>query len=87
MKIDLYTKTVLTVIAVMLAFMACKSAVQPLGVAAEGPLAGVQFTGAMGGFWAVDTRNGEVWAYTDEGGNLKPKLYGKITKLGAVPTN
>jgi hypothetical protein len=87
MRIDLYTKVVLTVIAVMLTFMACKSAVQPIGVAAEGALAAVQFTGGVGGFWAVDTRGGDVWVYEDHGNNLTPKYYGKITKLGAVPAN
>ena len=55
MRIDMYTKVVLTVIAVMLTFMACKSAVQPLGVAADGPLAGVQFSATIGGLVAVDT--------------------------------
>lgn len=50
MRSGLYTKFVLTLIAVMQTLMACKSAVQPLGVVAEGPPAGVQFSGSLGGF-------------------------------------
>jgi hypothetical protein len=78
MRIDLYTKIVLTLIAVCLLTIACKSVVQPIGVSAEGPFAGVQFSGSMGGFWAFDTKTGDVWTFTPQ----KCQHYGKITQLG-----
>ena len=78
MRIDLYTKTILTLIAVILTLIACKSVVQPPGVAADGPLAGVQFSGSIGGFWAFDTKTGDVWAW-EHGQWTHP---GKISQLG-----
>lgn len=79
MKSDIYTKAVLTVIAVMLTFIACKSAVQPLGVAAEGPLAGVQFVSMLSSLLAIDTRTGELWSY---GPKDQATYSGRIVKLG-----
>jgi hypothetical protein len=63
MRIDLYTKLVLTVIALMLVAMVCKSVVQPNSVAAEGSLAGVQSVATGPGVWAIDSRSGDVWQY------------------------
>jgi hypothetical protein len=85
MRVDGYTKVVLTVIAMMLVFMACKPALQPSGVAAEGPLAGVQFFGFGTAIWGIDTRTGDVWAYAfnvDTGAAKAPEYAGKITQLG-----
>ena len=80
MQIDRYTKLVLTIIALALAMIACRSVTQPSGVAAEGPLAGVQFSGVLGGFMAFDTRSGDVWGYDIT--NHKWFYTGKITQLG-----
>jgi hypothetical protein len=79
MRIDLYTKLVLTIIAVCLVMSACKSLVQPLGVAADGPFAGVQFSLTLAGLFAIDTKTGEMWLY---GENNAPKYEGRLTKLG-----
>lgn len=79
MRIDLYTKAVLTVIALLLAVVACKDVSQPPGVAASGPLAGVQFSATLGGLFAIDTNTGEMWMYGEDN---KAKYAGKITKLG-----
>jgi hypothetical protein len=64
MRIDLYTKTILTLIALTLAFIACKPLTQPAVVSAQSPLAGVQFTSfPNGGFLAFDTKSGDIWVY------------------------
>jgi hypothetical protein len=84
MRIDLYTKTILTLIFVMLTLIACKSVVQPLGVAADGPFAGVQFSGQINGFWTFDTKTGDVWAYEAIQGGLMGNWHhvGKISQIG-----
>lgn len=65
MRLDVYTKVVLTVIALALLLIACKPLAQPVGVAAEGPFAGVQFSPDTGnvGFWLFDAKTGDVWHY------------------------
>ena len=80
MRIDLYTKTILTVIALALTLIACKSLVQPSDVAAQGSLAGAQFIAVGRGFWAIDTRGGDIWEYPYTGGD--PTHIGKISQLG-----
>jgi hypothetical protein len=61
MRIDLYTKAVLTVIALLLAAIVFKQYASPDAVAlAQGPFAGVQFTGRGSGYRSFfDTRTGE----------------------------
>jgi hypothetical protein len=85
MRIDLYMKVILTIVAIALVTIACKSVVEPTRVAADGPLAGVQFFGLGSAIWGVDTRTGDVWAYgfDVDAGTAKPPAYaGKITQLG-----
>jgi hypothetical protein len=83
MKPDLYTKVVLTVIALMLTVIACKTVISPGTTAnAQGPFAGVQYAG-RGEFF--DSRTGEIWIYGSFGGvgdpnALEAKL--RLTKLG-----
>jgi uncharacterized membrane protein len=82
MRIDLYTKTILTIIAVLLAVISLKPILQPKPVMAQGNLSGVQFAPTMnGGFWFFDTRSGEVWEYTPVGLSL-PDGHRKVTQLG-----
>ena len=79
MRTDLYTKIVLTVIAAMLVLIACKPALQLPGVAAEGPLAGVQVSlMPMGGIFTFDGKTGELWVYK----NNQAQFAGKLSKLG-----
>jgi hypothetical protein len=85
MKPDLYTKAVLTVIALLLALIACKPLLSPETTAsAQGALAGVQFSTfvAEGNrtFAFFDSRTGEAWFY--DGGDLKPNISVRLTKLG-----
>ena len=61
MRIDLYTKAVLTIIAVMLSVIASKQLVSPRVASAQGTFAGVQFTViAGGGSDFFDSRTGEI---------------------------
>jgi hypothetical protein len=81
-KPDLYTKTVLTVIALLLLLIACNQYVSPATTAsAQGPLAGTQF--AMGPLFYLtftDPRTGEIWVYDSDGGGLHSKY--RMVKLG-----
>jgi hypothetical protein len=64
MKPDLYTKAVLTVIAFMLVMIGCRQYVIPTTtVHAEGPFAGVQFSGNSTHFTLFDSRTGDIWEY------------------------
>jgi hypothetical protein len=82
MRIDLYTKTILTIIALLLAVIALKPLIQPNAVAAQVNLSGVQFSGIPGGLTAVDTKSGEVWVYVDTPDAHEVQLIGKINQLG-----
>jgi hypothetical protein len=83
MKPDLYTKAVLTVIAIALAAIAVNQYANPkTAVQAQGTFAGVQYSN--GSFF--DTRTGEVWVYNgccglgEGNGKFAGKM--KLTKLG-----
>jgi hypothetical protein len=80
MRIDLYTKTILTLIALLLAVIALKPIVQPQPTIAQGNLSSIQFSGARIGFWAFDTRTGDVWIYNTQTGGCDGHF--KITQLG-----
>ena len=79
MRIDLYTKGVLTVIAVLLAVIAFRPYVSPDAVVqAQGPFAGVQYSSVEGFPTLFDSRTGEVWGYFN--GRVD---HTRIAKLGA----
>ena len=82
MRNDLYTKIILTVIAVCLAVVGWNSCARPQIVAADGPLSGVQFFGVGSGLLAVDTRTGDVWVYPLAENTRSVERVGKIVKLG-----
>ena len=64
MKTDLYTKAALTVIAFLLLVSACHRYIDPPATArAEGPFAGVQFTGPDT-YSFFDTRTGDLWGFS-----------------------
>lgn len=83
MKTDTYTKVALTIIAFMLTLIACRSVVAPdKTVAADGPFAGVQFSGAPG-IYFFDNKTGDIWLYDDLFRINKPRvLRYKLAKLG-----
>jgi len=80
MRIDLYTKVVLTIIALLLAVITVRPMLQPHTVVAQGKFTGVEFsTTAVGGFYIFDPRSGDVWGYGVQG---EPVQHYKLTTLG-----
>jgi hypothetical protein len=63
MRIDLYTKTILTLIVLLLAFVALRPLFDPSTASAQPQWSGVQLMMANGALIAVDNRTGDVWAY------------------------
>jgi hypothetical protein len=86
MKPDLYTKVVLTVIALALAVIACNQYINPREVVqAQSAFAGVQYAGGLQFF---DSRTGEVWTYEKHGFATNYSWSAnrlKLTKLGDPP--
>jgi hypothetical protein len=78
MRIDRYSKVVLTVIALLLGLIVCRQYGSPETVAAQGSLIGVQMAVTPLGYTFFDTRSGEVWEYS--GANLHAKH--RMIKLG-----
>jgi hypothetical protein len=67
MRVDLYTKTILTLIALFLAVSVLKPIVQPQTALADGPYGSVQFSYSGGNHAFFDSRSGDVWEYGDNG--------------------
>ena len=80
MRIDLYTKAILTIIALLLAVIALKPLFQPQPAMAQGNFSSVQFSSSPGGLKFFDTRTGEIWLYQENGGQMYQHF--KITQLG-----
>ena len=63
MRVDLYTKAILTVIAMMLTVLAVRPFLQPASVSGQNSFSGVQFSRTPDGdFLFFDTRNGDLWS-------------------------
>jgi hypothetical protein len=80
MRIDVYTKTILTIIALLLAVFTLKPIFQPQSALAEGGFAGIQFSYSGGNHAFFNTRTGDVWEYGDHGdfrNHYKVKEFGK----------
>jgi hypothetical protein len=67
MRIDLYTKMILTLIALLLAVVVLKPMLQPQAAMAEGAFAGIQFSYSGGNHAFFNTNTGDVWEYGDHG--------------------
>jgi hypothetical protein len=67
MRIDLYTKTILTLIALLLAVLVLRPILQPQAALAEGAFAGIQFSYSGGNHAFFNTNTGDVWEYGDTG--------------------
>jgi hypothetical protein len=68
MRIDRYTKTILTIIALLLAVIALRPFFQPQATLADDrDYARVQFSYSGGNHAFFDTRSGDVWEYGDKG--------------------
>jgi hypothetical protein len=92
MKPDLYTKAVLTAIAIMLTVIACNQYVTPRTTveAQSSPFAGVQFAQGndLGGFDFFDPKTEEVWEYagSPDDNAAYPRRHWKIPALGKSGT-
>jgi hypothetical protein len=68
MRIDLYTKTILTIIALLLAVVVLKPIFQPQPIMADDrDYARIQFSYSGGNHAFFDSRSGDVWEYGDKG--------------------
>ena len=84
MKPDLYTKAVLTIIAITLTVIAFNQYLNPAALvqAQGGTFTGVQGSGQTFSHF-FDTRSGDLWNYEwTEGGGLRVYSHAKIPKLG-----
>ena len=79
MRIDLYTKTVLTIIAVLLAVVVLKPILQPQAALADGAYVGLQFSYSGGNHAFFDTRSGDVYEYGADG---RFRQHFKVHELG-----
>jgi hypothetical protein len=84
MSIDLYTKTILTIIALLLAIVALKPLVQPTPAMAQRSFKETQFSGSDGWFYLFDGTSGDAWVY-DGRGRVRSHL--KFTQLGQPASN
>ena len=86
MRIDLYTKVVLTVIMLLLGVIAIRPLVHPDTTAsAQGPFAGVQFA-SYGGYTFFDSRTGDIWLYNSPDIPGAPSHL-RLTKFGQPLVN
>ena len=67
MRIDLYTKTILTLIVLLLTVIAVKPMLQPQPAMAEGKYAAIQFSYSGGNHAFFNANTGDVWEYGDHG--------------------
>jgi hypothetical protein len=79
MRIDLYTKTIFTIIALLLAVIVMRPLFQPQAALADGNYGGIQFSYSGGNHAFFDTRSGDVWEYGDDG---HFRQHSKITEFG-----
>jgi hypothetical protein len=80
MRIDFYTKTILTIIALLLAVILLKPVLLPQAALASGNYAGVQFSYSQGNHAFFDGNTGDVWEYGDHGNfksHYRVKEFGK----------
>ena len=66
-RIDLYTKMIVTLIALLLAVIVFKPIFQPQAAMAQGGYGSIQFSYSGGNHAFFDTRSGDVWEYGDHG--------------------
>lgn len=82
MRIELYTKIILTLIALLLAVIAFKPLVEPTPALAQQNLAAFQFTGGGGDLWAIERNTGKVWVYIADRDSTDVRYLGKLTEVG-----
>ena len=84
MRIDIYTKVVVTVIAFLLGIIAVRPMVRPgVTAQAQGGFGGLQYSGPTG-ISFFDSRTGDIWFYESDNG--KAYLHWRMTRPGAPLT-
>jgi hypothetical protein len=83
MKPDVYTKVVLTVIALVLVVIAAKPLLKPdTTVNAQSTFSGVQFSSSDRGYAFFDPRTGDLWSYRGDITHFRlTKLGGRLVEL------
>ncbi len=79
MRVDLYTKTIVTVIVLLLAVIVMKPIFQPQPAQADGGFASIQFSYSGGNHAFFNSNTGDVYEYGDHGDF---KHHYKISTLG-----
>ena len=84
MKMDLYTRIILTFICLFLGMVAFKPFLDPdPGFAAyDDKFGNMQFAVNMQGAYFFDTRTGEIWNYIRDGSNIVVQKLGTVAKMG-----
>jgi len=82
MRIGLYTKTILTLVTLLLAVSVLKPILQPQAAMADGPYRSVQFSYSGGKHAFFDTRTADVWEYGDNGHFGHFKQHYKVHEFG-----
>jgi hypothetical protein len=83
MRIDRYTKTLLTLIALLLLVLAVKPILQPTPASAQSPASGVQFVAGPGTLMTIDTKTGDIWVYvTGDYQDTRLLHWGKFAGIG-----
>jgi len=83
MKPDIYTKAVLTIIAIMLTVIVCKPIISPDTTArADGPFSEVEFGVLNGVLVFFDTRTGDIYNYADPKPGETVYKHAKLAQLG-----
>ena len=80
MRIDLYTKTILTLIALLLAVIVSKNLISPSS-SVQAQVSGVQYVGVMSGFIAIDSKSGDVWLHDFMNHGNKAEHLGKLVDI------
>jgi len=80
MRIDLYTKSILTLIALLLAVIVLKPIIQPTPALAQANMSGVQFSASDSSVTFFDPKSGDAWRYHVPIQNQIEHF--KLTKLG-----
>jgi hypothetical protein len=82
MRIDVYTKTILTLIALLLGAVAFRPIVQPTPALAQANLSAFQITGGGGDLWAIEKNTGKVWIYSADLSGAHVRYLGRLVEVG-----
>ena len=83
MRIDLYTKTILTLILLVLVAIALKPIFQPPAAQAAGNFGSIQFSYSNGESSFFDTRSGDVWIH-DSNAHYRQHYRASVARTSAV---